>query len=58
MVNKILVANRGEIAIRVIRACGGRGIPSLRVKVDEKEHRFGRNARHEVGRVSLRKGFD
>lgn len=31
MVNKILVANRGEIAIRIMRACREMGIPSVAI---------------------------
>ena len=43
MVNKILVANRGEIAIRIIRACREMGIPSVAVYSEaDKEALFTR----------------
>jgi acetyl/propionyl-CoA carboxylase alpha subunit len=45
MVNKILVGNRGEIAIRIIRACREMGIPSVAVYSEaDKEALFTRYA--------------
>ena len=35
MIEKILIANRGEIAIRVIKACNALGIKSVAVYSDE-----------------------
>ncbi len=45
MLNKILVANRGEIAIRVMRACREMGIPSIAVYSEaDKEALFAKYA--------------
>jgi pyruvate carboxylase subunit A len=45
MVNKILIANRGEIAIRVMRACREMGIPSVAIYSEaDKEALFAKYA--------------
>ena len=45
MVHKILIANRGEIAIRIMRACREMGIPSVAVYSDaDKEALFAKYA--------------
>jgi len=45
MVNKVLIANRGEIAIRIMRACREMGIPSVAVYSEaDKEALFAKYA--------------
>ncbi|HKK15034.1 MAG TPA: acetyl-CoA carboxylase biotin carboxylase subunit [Gammaproteobacteria bacterium] len=38
MINKILIANRGEIAVRIVRACAEMGITSVAVYTDADRH--------------------
>ena len=38
MFNKILIANRGEIAVRIIRACKEMGITSVAIFSDADRH--------------------
>ncbi len=38
MIKKILVANRGEIAVRIVRACSEMGIKSVAIYTDADRH--------------------
>ena len=38
MIKKILVANRGEIAVRIVRACSEMGIESVAIYTDADRH--------------------
>ena len=38
LINKILIANRGEIAVRIIRACKEMGITSVAIFSDADRH--------------------
>jgi len=38
MIKKILIANRGEIAVRIVRACAEMGIKSVAIYTDADRH--------------------
>jgi len=38
LIKKILIANRGEIAVRIVRACGEMGIKSVAIYADADRH--------------------
>ena len=38
MIKKILIANRGEIAVRIVRACAEMGIRSVAIYSDADRH--------------------
>ncbi|GAA4862660.1 acetyl-CoA carboxylase biotin carboxylase subunit [Saccharopolyspora rosea] len=58
--NRVLVANRGEIAVRIIRACHAAGAEAVAVYSDADEHarwvRLADDARH-VGRSPAAKSY-
>ena len=43
--NKILIANRGEIAVRIIRACKEMNIKTVAVYSRSEERRVGKECR-------------
>jgi pyruvate carboxylase subunit A len=48
LIEKILVANRGEIAVRIVRACGEMGIRSVAVYADADRHALHVKKAHEA----------
>jgi pyruvate carboxylase subunit A len=60
MIRKILIANRGEIAIRVMRACRDMGIPSVAVFSDaDKDALFARyaNESYSIGPAAASQSY-
>src|SRR5690554_6805357 len=65
VIKKILIANRGEIAVRIVRACAEMGIRSvaiysdadryaLHVKRADESYNVGSDPLAEIGRASCR----
>nr|MCG4641865.1 hypothetical protein [Bifidobacterium bifidum] len=51
-VKKVLIANRGEIAVRIIRACHELGLKTLALYAKEDEysvHRFRADEAYQIG---------
>ena len=60
---RVLVANRGEIAIRIFRACHELGIRTVAIYTEEDKYSLFRTKAHEsylIGRIpmKLRKEFN
>ena len=54
MLQKLLIANRGEVAIRVAQAATELGIASVAIYADDDAHALHvRRAREEIGRAHV-----
>jgi acetyl/propionyl-CoA carboxylase alpha subunit len=55
MFNKILIANRGEIALRIIRTCKEMGVPTVAVysTADKDSYMYGLLTKRYVSEVIL-----